>query len=115
MPGKGWFVGKDEAGRLLNHTAGDARSAAAQKGGLVGVIVATSMNHDGTTLDILDAQIGSVQLGADGPLGIGIDGGQVTLVAVFAGAFVFGCFIGVKVSACGQTGNFFTVFFSRGA
>ena len=101
--------------RLFDHAAGNARSTAAQGSGLVGVIVAAGMDHDGTALEILDAQIGSMQLGADSALGIGINGGQVALVSVFAGAFVPAGFIGVKVSARSQAGNFFAVFFSRGA
>ena len=100
---------------LLNHAASYTSAAAAQRSGLVGIIVATRMNNDSAALDILNGQIGSVQLALDFTLGIGSDGGQVALVAVLDRAFMLASFIGVKMTASRQASYFLAVFFSRSA
>ncbi|VZH34426.1 protein of unknown function [Desulfovibrio sp. 86] len=100
---------------LVDHAAGYAGSAAAQGRGLVGVVVAAGMNNHGAALEVLDGQVGGVQLALDFALGVGGKGGQVTLVTMLAGAFMLAGFIGVKMAASGEASHLFAVLFHSGA
>lgn len=65
-----------------HHAAGDARAATAQRGGVVGMVVAARMHHEGTALDVGELQARRQHRRRGATLGIDVERGQVAQVAV---------------------------------
>jgi hypothetical protein len=96
---------------LGNDTADQASTAAAEHGGLVGVVVATGVDHERSAFQVTQFEAWGEHGLVGVALHVDVEGGQVAEVAFAPGKFMFAGFLRVVMASGGEGGDFFAVFF----